>query len=453
VENNVEILGTAKVGNLLYRYALPSIIAMVASSLYNLVDSVFIGHGIGTTAIAALSVALPLMNLSSAFGSMIGIGASALISLKLGEKDGKSATLCASNVVILTTIISIAYTLISLIFLDPILLFFGASEDTLPLARDYMRIILVGTLFTQMFLSLNEVVRSSGYPQKAMKLTIMAVTLNGFLDALFIFGFGWGIKGAAYATVIAQIAALFFVFKHLTDKNSAIHFTHENFRPNKSIALKMLTLGLSPFIVNVCTSLVVIIYNNTFKQYGGDMYIAAYGIVNRLTTIVFMLLIGLAQGVQPVLGYNFGAKLYHRVKRILKLTIIWGVCIGGSAFVIFQCFPGLISRMFTSDTELIGLSSQGLRIMSAMLPLVGFQVVGANFFLSIGYARKSIFLSLTRQFIFLIPCILILPAFWGVMGVWASSPVADLIAAIVTGLMLVYQLKSLNKKEKYTLGV
>lgn len=272
MQHQVEILGTAKEGSLLYRYALPSIIGMVASSLYNLVDSVFIGHEVGVLAIAALSIALPLMNLSSAFGSLIGIGSSALLSLKLGEKDGKSASLCAANVVILTTIISIAYTLISLIFLDPILLFFGASEDTLPLARDYMRIILAGTLFTQIFLSLNEVIRSSGYPQKAMILTIMVVTLNALLDVLFIFGFGWGIKGAAYATVLAQVTALFFVLKHLIDKNSAIHFSWENFRPNKSISFKLLTLGLSPFLINVCTSLVVIIYNNTFKQYGGDIY-------------------------------------------------------------------------------------------------------------------------------------------------------------------------------------
>ncbi|MDR2008971.1 MAG: MATE family efflux transporter [Bacteroidales bacterium] len=442
MKNSVDILGTQKEGKLLYQYALPSIIAMVAQSLYNLVDSVFIGHGIGVLAIAALSIALPLMNLSSALGSLVGTGASTLIALKLGENDKKSASLCAGNVVLLNLIIGVCYTVLVLIFLDPILIFFGASEDTLPFAWDYMQIIIIGNIFTQLFIGLNEVIRSSGYPQKAMKLILLAVILNCFLDALFIFGFGWGIKGAAYATVLAQIIALMFEIKHLTNKAHVIHFKRDIFHFKKNIALRIITIGLSPFIVNLCSSLVVIIFNNKFKQYGGDLYIASYGIVNRLLTIVFMILIGLAQGIQPVLGYNFGAKLYSRVKKTLNLTLLCGIGIAGFAFILFQSFPELLSKLFTLDSKLIGLSSKGLRIMSTMLPLVGFQVVASNFFLSIGYAKKSIFLSLTRQFLFLIPFILILPALWGINGVWASAPVADFIAAAVTGIMLLFQVKN-----------
>jgi putative MATE family efflux protein len=446
MESNVDILGTEKEGKLLYRYALPSIIAMIAQSLYNLVDTIFIGHGIGVLAIAALAVALPLMNLSSALGSLVGTGASTLIALKLGKKDKKSAALCAGNVVLLNLIIAVSYTIIVLLFLDPILIFFGASEDTLPYARDYMQIIVAGNVFTQLFLGLNEVIRSSGYPQKAMRLTLMAVIVNCLLDALFIFGFGWGIKGAAYATVLAQIIALLFELKHLTNNTHVIHFERNIFRLKKDIVSRILAIGLSPFIVNICSSLVVIIFNNIFKIYGGDLYIAAYGIANRLTSIVFMILLGLASGIQPIIGYNFGAELYSRVKRTLGLALLCGICIASFAFILFQCFPEILCRLFTTDSELIGLSSQGLRIISAMLPLVGFQVVASNFFLSIGYAKKSIFLSLTRQFLFLVPCVLILPKFWGINGVWASSPVADVIAAVVTGIMLVYQIKLMKNK-------
>ncbi|MDR2085003.1 MAG: MATE family efflux transporter [Bacteroidales bacterium] len=449
--NSVDILGTEKVGKLLYKYAVPSIIAMVAQSLYNLVDSIFIGHGVGVLAIAALAIALPLMNLSSVLGSMVGSGASTFIALKLGEKDKKSASLCSGNVVLLNLIIGISYTIIVLIFLDPILLFFGASEDTLPLARDYMQIIIIGNIITQLFLGLNEVIRSSGYPQKAMKMMLLAVILNCFLDALFIFGFGWGIKGAAYATVLAQIIALLFEIKHLSNKNHIIHFERNIFHLRKNIASKIITIGLSPFLVNVCSSLVVIIFNNIFKKYGGDLYIAAYGIVNRLLTIVVMILMGLSIGMQPVFGYNFGAKLYPRVKRTLGITLLCGISIASFAFILFQSFPELLCKLFSHDSGLIEISSQGLRIMSAMLPFVGFQIVASNFFLSIGYAKKSIFLSLTRQFLFLIPCILILPKFLGITGVWASAPLADLISAIVTGIMLLHQIKLLKRIQNHAI--
>ncbi len=445
--SQVEILGTAKEGNLLYQYALPSIVAMLAQSLYNLADSIFIGHGVGVLAIAALSIALPLMNLSAALGSLIATGASTQIAISLGEKNKKAATLCAGNVVLLNLIIAISYSIIALIFLEPILLFFGASQDTLPFAKDYMQIILIGNIFTQLFFGLYEIIRSSGYPKKAMRLILLAVILNCILDALFIFIFGWGVKGAAFATILAQVIAVAFELKHLTNKNHVIHFDCTIFHLKKDIVFKIIGIGLSPFIVNICNSLVVIIFNNTFKQYGGDLYIAAYGIVNRFITIIFMILIGLAQGVQPILGYNFGAKLYLRVRKTLILALMGGIGIASFAFILFQSITEVLCKLFTTDSQLINISIQGLRIMSTMLPLVGFQVIASNFFLSIGYAKKSIFLSLTRQFLFLIPCIIIMPLFWGITGIWASSPVADLTATIVTGLMLLYQLKLLKNMQ------
>ncbi len=443
-QNTPLILGTEKIGKLLLRYAIPAIVAMTASSLYNMVDSIFIGHGVGPLAIAGLAVTFPLMNLAAAFGSLVGVGASTLVAIKLGQKDKESATHVLGNVIVLNIIIGALFMVLMLIFLKPVLLFFGASPDTLPFAEDYMQIILAGNMVTHVYLGLNEVLRASGYPQKAMAATLMAVLVNCVLDALFIFVFGWGIRGAAYATVFAQILALSWELIHFINPKSFLHFQKGIFGLKRSIVGGMLAIGLSPFLMNLCACLVVILINKSLKIHGGDMAIGAYGIVNRVVFLFIMIVMGFNQGMQPIAGYNFGARQFDRLIRVLKYTLICGVSVTTSGFLICQIFPRPIIYLFTVHEGLVEIASSGLRIVLAAFPLVGFQMVTSSFFQSIGMAKKAIFLSLTRQLLFLIPSLLILPPFWGTTGVWASMPVADVIASVVTGCMLHWQLKRLR---------
>ena len=435
------VLGTEKIGKLLMQYAIPAIIAMTASSLYNMVDSIFIGHGVGPLAIAGLAITFPFMNLAAAFGSLVGVGASTLVAIKLGQKDKESATHVLGNVVMLNGIIGLVFMTVALLFLDPILLFFGASPDTLPYAREYMQVILAGNLVTHIYMGLNEVLRASGYPQKAMAATLTAVIVNCGLDALFILGFGWGIRGAALATIAAQVIALGFEIHHFSRKKSFLHFQRGIFGLKRQIVGGMLAIGLSPFLMNLCACFVVILINKSLKTYGGDLAIGAYGIVNRIVFLFIMIVMGFNQGMQPIAGYNFGARQFDRLIQVLKYTTLCAITVTTLGFLICQIFPRTIIRMFTGDSDLIDIAEHGMRLILLFFPLVGFQMVSSSFFQSIGMAGKAIFLSLTRQLIFLLPCLLILPHYWGTDGVWGSIPVADFIASITTGLMLGWQLK------------
>lgn len=438
-------LGTEKISKLLVQYSIPAIIAMTAASLYNLVDSIFIGHGVGTLAISGLALAFPLMNLAAAFGSLVGIGASTLISVKLGQKDYDNAQRVLGNVFVLNIIIGLAFTVIALLFLDPTLRFFGASDATLPYARDYMQVILLGNVFTHVFLGLNAVLRASGNPKKAMYATILAVVINTALNPLFIFGFGWGIRGSAIATIIAQVISLAWQIKIFSNKNNIIHFRQGIFKLKRKIVVDSLAIGMSPFLMNLASCLIVILINQGLKKHGGDLAIGAFGIVNRIAFLFVMIVMGLNQGMQPIAGYNFGAKFYHRVNRVLKLTILGATAVTTTGFLIGELFPRLVASVFTSNEELIRLSAEGIRTVFIFYPLIGFQMVTSNFFQSIGMAGKAIFLSLTRQLIFLIPCLLILPTIYGVEGVWASMPVADLAASLISAVMLTWQLKKFNR--------
>ena len=426
------VLGTEKIGKLLMQYAIPAIIAMTASSLYNMVDSIFIGHGVGPLAIAGLAITFPFMNLAAAFGSLVGVGASTLVAIKLGQKDKESATHVLGNVVMLNGIIGLVFMTVALLFLDPILLFFGASPDTLPYAREYMQVILAGNLVTHIYMGLNEVLRASGYPQKAMAATLTAVIVNCGLDALFILGFDWGIRGAALATITAQIIALGFEIHHFSSKRSFLHFE------------RMLAIGLSPFLMNLCACFVVILINKSLKTYGGDLAIGAYGIVNRIVFLFIMIVMGFNQGMQPIAGYNFGARQFDRLIQVLKYTIFCGVTVTTVGFLAGQIFPRPLIYLFTSDETLTNIAVEGLRIVLRFFPVVGFQMVTSSFFQSIGMAKKAIFLSLTRQLLFLIPSLLVFPSIWGTVGVWMSMPVADAIATIVAACMLRWQLKHLK---------
>lgn len=434
-------LGTENIGKLLLRYSLPAIIAMTASSLYNMMDSIFIGHGVGTMAIAGLAITFPFMNLAAAFGSLVGVGASTLVSVKMGQKDLKSASEVLGNVILLNTIIGTLFTIISLCFLDSILRFFGASDSTLPYARDYMQVILLGNIITHIYMGLNEVMRASGYPQRAMLATLFAVAINGVLNALFIFVFDMGIQGAALGTIVAQFLALIGVLLHFFNPKSFIHFQGGIFRLKQKVVGSMLAIGMAPFLMNLCSCMIIILINNGLKSHGGDITVGAYGIVNRICFLFLMIIMGFNQGMQPIVGYNFGARQLDRVIKILKYTVCCGIGVATLGFLLCQLMPRPIIYLFTTDEELIRIAEEGLRLILALFPLVGFQMVASSFFQSIGMAKKAIFLSLTRQLIFLIPCLIILPNFWGTTGVWVSIPVADLTAFITAVFMLRYQLK------------
>ena len=434
-------LGTENIGKLLMQYAVPAIIAMTASSLYNMVDSIFIGHGVGTMAISGLALTFPLMNLAAAFGSLVGVGAATLISVKLGQKDYDTAQRVLGNVFVLNILLGVAFTVIVMAFLDPILYFFGGSDETVGYARDYMYIILLGNTITHLYLGLNAVLRSSGHPQKAMYATIATVIINTILDPVFIYGFGWGIRGAAIATIVAQIISLMWQLWIFSSKEELLHFHRGIFRLKRKIVFDSLAIGMSPFLMNMAACFIVILINQGLKKYGGDLAIGAFGIVNRLVFIIVMIVMGLNQGMQPIAGYNFGAKQYERVTKTLKLTIIYATGVTTFGFIIGMLFSDTVVGIFTSDAELIELSAKGLRIVVMVFPIIGFQMVTANFFQSIGMASKAIFLSLTRQMVVLLPCLLILPRFFGAAGVWYSMPISDLLASLIAGTMLVWQFR------------
>lgn len=445
-QNSPLALGTEPIGKLLTKYAIPAIIAMTASSLYNMADSIFIGHGVGALAISGLALTFPLMNLAAAFGSLVGVGASTLVAVKLGQKDYEGANKVLGNVLILNVILGITFTFVFLFLLDPILYFFGASEFTIGYARDYMRIILYGNVITHMYLGLNAVLRASGYPRMAMFATLASVVINCILNPVFIFGFGWGIEGSAWATVISQVISLGVQWIHFSNPKQLLHFRHGIFKLRTEIVKGIISIGMSPFLMNLCSCLIVILINRGLKEYGGDMAIGAYGIVNRIAFLFVMIIMGFNQGMQPIAGYNFGARLYHRVTEVTKLTMRWAIGVATFGFLLCQLVPSWIVRMFTDDSELIGAASYGLHIVFAVFPIVGFQMVATNFFLSIGMSKKAIFLSLTRQMLFLIPCLIILPNYFGTLGVWISMPIADTVASVVTALVLVKQFRTFEKK-------
>lgn len=433
------VLGTEPIGKLLKTYAIPAIIAMTASSLYNMIDSIFIGHGVGAYAISGIAVTFPLMNLAAAFGTLVGVGASTLISVLLGQRNYDAATKVLSNTVTLCLITGIAFSVVALIFLDPILLFFGASENTIGYARDYMRVILLGNVITHLYLGLNNLQRAIGEPKKAMGATLFTVVLNISLAPVFIFTFKMGTGGAALATVIAQLVAAVWVFFEFTKKTKAVHFGKKIIMLDRRIARDSLSIGFAPFLMNVAACLIVIFLNKQMMKYGGDLAIGAYGIVNRISFLFLMIVFGLNQGMQPIAGYNYGARQYTRVKEVFRKTVRYAIVVMSIGFILGLAFPKAVASVFTSDAELIRLSAMGLTITVLMFPLVAFQVVTSNFFQSMGMVNKAIWLSLSRQILFLLPCIFLLPHLFAdnpIQGVWASFPVSDFFATILAAILL-----------------
>ena len=424
-------LGTRPVGRLLVEYALPAIIAMTASSLYNMVDSIFIGQGVGALAISGLAVTFPFMNLSAAFGAAVGVGASSYISVKLGQKDYAKALRVFGNTVTLNVIIGILFSTISLLLLDPILYFFGASDQTISYAREYMIIILLGNVITHLYFGMNAVLRSASKPRAAMFIIIFTVVLNTLLDPLFIYTFDLGIAGAAYATILAQLLAFLWQLKLFSDKREILHLQRGIYKPSLRIIRNILAIGMSPFFMNACACIIVIFINRNLLTYGGDLAVGAYGIANRVAFIFVMVTMGVNQGMQPIAGYNYGAQKFDRLLRVLKLAMISATCVTTSGFLVAEFCPRLCVSLFTDDAQLTSLSINGLRILMAAMPIVGYQMVITNFFQSIGMAKISIVLSLTRQLLLLLPLLILLPPYFGIDGVWMSMPVSDTLSALL----------------------
>jgi len=442
---NANRLGTDSIGKLLIHYSLPAIIGMTVASLYNIIDRIFIGNGVGPLAISGLALTMPLMNLTIAFGAMIGAGASTMISIRLGQQRKREATMILGNTLVLNFIIGFTITVLGLVFLDPILLAFGASNATLPYARDFMQIILIGNVFNHNFMGLNNVMRASGYPKKAMWSSLLTVFVNVCLAPLFIFVFHWGIKGAAMATVVAQFCGFIWVMIHFMKKSSFLHFQNGYFKLKKRIIKDILSIGMSPFAMNVGASVVAMIVNMSLAKYGGensDMAIGAFGIVNSVALLFVMTVMGLNMGMQPIAGFNFGARQDDRVRKVYKQTLIAGTIVTTLGFAICILFPTSIVSAFTNDAQLISQSKVALTIVMMMFPIIGFQMVTANFFQSIGKAYIAIILSLSRQFLFLVPGLMILPHYFGLIGVWIALPCSDFLATIVTVLCVF----TLNKK-------
>ena len=438
-------LGTKPVGRLLTQYALPAIIAMTASSLYNMVDSIFIGQGVGALAISGLAVTFPFMNLSAAFGAGVGIGSSSYLSVKLGQKDYSTAQRILGNNVTLNIIIGLVFSVVSLVFLDPILYFFGASEQTIPYAREYMIIILLGNIITHLYFGMNALLRAASKPRQAMYTTIFTVVLNSLLDPLFIYTFDMGIRGAAVATILSQTVALVWQTRLFSDKNELLHLKRGIYRLDNKIVKNILGIGISPFAMNATACLVAIFVNQRLLEYGGDLAVGAYGIANRVAFIFVMINMGVNQGMQPIAGYNYGAQKYDRLMRVLTLAMIAGTCVTTSGFLVAEFMPHLCVRLFTNDAVLTELSVSGIRLMMAAMPIVGYQMVVTNFFQSIGKAKISIFLSLSRQLLFLVPLLGILPLFFGITGVWIAMPISDTFSAIFALVMMVRYMRMFKK--------
>ena len=464
---NTLSLGTDNIGSLLWRYAAPAIIAMASNSIYHIIDSIFVGHGVSGAAIAGMAITMPIMNIAGAFGAMVGVGAAARMSIRLGEGNMQAAEKTLANAVMLNLILGFALMAFMLIFLDPILQLFSggnASAETIGYARDFMRIILLGNMTQHMYLGLNEQIRASGYPQKSMRIILTAVALNLCLNPLFIFKFGWGIKGSALATVISQAVSFLIASSHFCQKSSFVRFRRAAFVLDWKIIKAIISIGLAPFMVNICASLVAAFVNTALLKYGGtgvhdvvqtthasaDIFVGAYGIANRVVMLLIMVIQGLNQGMQPIVGYNFGAKQYDRVRKALYMTIGCGMTISTLGFLACQIFPEGIASLFVDsakggdETLMIAAASQAMRIIVTMFPLVGFQIVAAAFFQYIGHAKLAIFVSMTRQMLFLLPLLWIIPRYMGATGVWMSMPIADCASITLAAILLYRELKRLR---------
>lgn len=442
-------LGTAPVGRLLWKYSLPAVVGTVVSAIYHIVDSMVIGHAIDDpNVVSGIAVTFPVMNIATAFGMLIGAGAATRTSIVLGQNDKRVAEVILGNCVQLTIMIGLMYITAFALFMDPILNAFGASPNSLPYAREFMAWILPGTLLMNLTFSYNNVMRASGYPAKAMYTNLIGAGLNCILAPLFLFGFKWGIRGAAIATDISMLVTAVWVMSHFFNKKHTLHFKRGTFKFDWNVIRGVLYIGMAPFLINVTGSLVNAIVNNTLVKYGGDNAIAAVVVFNRFVTIFIFIVIGICQGMQPIVGYNYGAGRYRRLFRTFALAAIAGVAFTTLGSLLGAFNSRTIASMFMQDERQIECAINCLKITTLTFWMVGFQIVITNFFQSLGMAGKSVFLSLTRQVIFMIPLLLILPPLMGLDGVWSAYPISDLVATVVSVIMLIFQMKKIKARAK-----
>ena len=442
-------LETRKISTLLKEYAVPGIIAMTASSLYNMVDSIYIGHikDVGALAISGLAVTFPIMNLGTAIGTLVGVGASTLVSMLLGQKNYVTANKVLPNVVTLNVVLGAIFSILLLCFLKPVLFFFGASEAIYPFARDYMVIILAGFIISHLYFGLNGMIRATGNPRLAMGLTLFTVISNAILDPIFIFGLGMGVRGAAIATVLCQTMSLIYSILYFSSGKNVIHFGKRIFGFSAKIARTSMGIGLGPFLMNTAACLVSMFINQQLRHYGGDLAIGAYGIINRISFLFIMIIMGINQGMQPIASYNYGAGKGKRVKEVYWLSVKCATIVCLAAFVVSEFLPGPAVSMFTNDPTLKGLAVHGMRILNCLFPIIGFQIISTNLFQCLGMVKKSVFLSLSRQLIFLLPALYLLPLAFGIEGVWLSYPVSDVLAFTCTVILVVRLIRQLDSIE------
>lgn len=441
-ENEMAALEHAPILPLLIKYSLPAIAGMIVFSLYNIVDSIFIGRWIGPAALAALAIAFPVMNLTFALGTLVGIGGASVCSIRLGEKKTDVAHDVLGNVLLLSLFSGIGFGWGACFFLDPILRLFGAGEETFVPAYEFMQIILLTLPITFLFFNLNHAMRASGYPQKAMYSTLITVLINIALAPVFIYCFGWGMRGAAGATAIAQFCGLVWVLAHFFDSKHALHFRQGIFRLRSAVVKSIVAIGLAPCMMNVCGCLVVIVVNYELLKYSGDTGVAAYGILCRVVMLIAMIVNGITQGMQPIAGFNHGAGKTDRVRATLRYGILAGTVVTTLGWAACVFFPQAISSMFTKDAHLLSAADEALRMSCYALPVIGMQIVIGNFFQAIGHAKMAIFLSMTRQMLLLIPLLLILPRFWETRGVWLSMPISDALSWLLTVVFIIIFLKN-----------
>jgi len=447
--DRAEAMRYQKVNSLLWSFSLPAIVGMVVNALYNIVDRIFLGRGIGTLAIAATTVAFPMMIILMAVSVLIGVGATALISIRLGEGKREEAEVVAGNAMTMLILLPAVFALIFFIFTEPILILFGASPDVLPYAKDFMKIIMLGAAFSSLGLGMNNFIRAEGNPRVAMYTQLLGGAINVALNYVFIFMFGWGMKGSAFATVLAQLATCIWVLSYFFGGRSLVKIRWKNLIPRWSVLAGIMAIGFAPFAMQVANSVQQLILNKTIIHYSGDIALSAVGIMMSIATIMFMPILGLAQGAQPIIGFNYGARQYGRVKETFKTAVVAGTAIAVTGWLVVHLWPQQIIGLFTrDDQELIALTTHAITIYFLMFPVIGFQIIGSNYFQAVGKAVQATVLSLSRQVLIFIPMLLILPRFWGIEGVWRTPPISDLLSVLLTATFVIFEMRRIGRLEK-----
>jgi putative MATE family efflux protein len=449
--NRTVRLGEAPVGKLLLEFSIPAIVAMIANALYNVVDSMFVGRGVGPLALTAVTIAFPIMIILMGCGMLIGIGSTALVSIKLGQGRHDEAEKILGNAFAAIIAMGLLISGILLYFLDPLLKFLGATPDVFDYARQFTEVILCGTVFQFISFGINNIIRAEGKPLISMVTMLVSAAMNTLLNPLFIFVFHWGVRGSALATVFTQIVISAYIIYHFTLGKSSLKLHKKNLKIEFAVLMKIFAIGLAPFLLQIAASITAFLFNHTLLIYGGEMAIAAMGVISRTAMMLLMPIFGINQGVQPIIGFNYGAKKYDRVKKALLLATVSATAICVAGFAATQLFSHEIIGLFNSNSDLMHIGTRGIRIFLIMLPIIGFQIITTNYFQAVGKAAQAIFLSLTRQVLFLIPLILILPAFFNLDGIWIAGPLSDLLAAVVAGILLFKELRHLDERHEATL--